>query len=212
MKKIGKVLKSRLVVVGFAILLQILWWILFMGRLTSYSVFINSFFRLLSIGILLYLIRKDENSAYKIAWIILVMGVPLFGGVLYLLVGNKKPGKRLAVKMAAVKTEMKDAMAQNQWILKEIQDQDPSAAGNVRYIGEFGAYPVWKNTKVTYYPVGEEKYRGYLFSHRRRDVCFYAGGSEKGRTLYLSGVFYYSGRIDVGLDPGDSGTEGERRG
>ena len=81
MKKIGKVLKSRLVVVGFAILLQILWWILFMGRLTSYSVFINSFFRLLSIGILLYLIRKDENSAYKIAWIILVMGVPLFGGV-----------------------------------------------------------------------------------------------------------------------------------
>ncbi len=162
MKKIGKVLKSRLVVVGFAILLQILWWILFMGRLTSYSVFINSFFRLLSIGILLYLIRKDENSAYKIAWIILVMGVPLFGGVLYLLVGNKKPGKRLAVKMAAVKTEMKDAMAQNQWILKEIQAQDPAVAGNVYYIGESGPYPVWKNTGVIYFPTGEEMFASML--------------------------------------------------
>lgn len=162
MKKIGKVLKSRLVVVGFAILLQILWWILFMGRLTSYSVFINSFFRLLSIGILLYLIRKDENSAYKIAWIILVMGVPLFGGVLYLLVGNKKPGKRLAVKMAAVKTEMKDAMAQNQWILKEIQAQDPAVAGNVYYIGESGPYPVWKNTRVIYFPTGEEMFASML--------------------------------------------------
>ena len=104
----------------------------------------NTLFRLISIGILLYLIRKDENSAYKIAWIILVMGVPLFGGILYLMIGNKKPGKRLAVKMAAVKREMEEAMSQNQWILKEIQAQDPAVAGNVHYIGEYGVYPVWK--------------------------------------------------------------------
>ena len=75
-KKISKVFKSRLVLVGLAILLQMLWWVVFMGRLTSYSIFFNTLFRLISIGILLYLIRKDENSAYKIAWIILVMGVP----------------------------------------------------------------------------------------------------------------------------------------
>ena len=34
MKRIGKILKSRLVVVGLAILLQVLWWALFLGRLT----------------------------------------------------------------------------------------------------------------------------------------------------------------------------------
>ena len=61
MKKISKLLKSRLVLVGLAILLQMLWWALFVGRLTSYSVFINTFFSLVSIGILLYLIRKDDN-------------------------------------------------------------------------------------------------------------------------------------------------------
>ncbi len=156
MKRIGKILKSRLVVVGLAILLQVLWWALFLGRLTRYSVFINALFQIVSIGILLYLIRKDENSAYKIAWIILVMGIPLFGGILYVMIGNKKPGKRLAVKMAAVKAEMKESMEQNQWILKEIQAQDPTAAGNIRYIGEFGPYPVWKNTEITYFPLGEE--------------------------------------------------------
>ncbi|MDE7319595.1 MAG: cardiolipin synthase [Lachnospiraceae bacterium] len=162
MKRISKLLKSRLVVVGLAILLQALWWALFVGRLTQYSVFINALFRFVSIGILLYLIRKDENSAYKIAWMILIMGVPLFGGILYVMIGNKKPGKRLAVKMAAVKAEMKDSMAQNQWILKEIQAQDPTAAGNIRYIGEFGPYPVWKNTEVTYYPLGEQMFAAML--------------------------------------------------
>lgn len=162
MRRISKILKSRLVVVGLAILLQALWWALFVGRLTQYSVFINALFRFVSIGILLYLIRKDENSAYKIAWMILIMGIPLFGGILYVMIGNKKPGKRLAVKMAAVKAEMKDSMAQNQWILKEIQAQDPTAAGNIRYIGEFGPYPVWKNTEVTYYPLGEQMFSAML--------------------------------------------------
>ena len=169
MTGIGKILKSRLVLVGVAILLQILWWVLFMGRLTSYSVFLNALFRVVSLGILLYLILKDENSSYEIAWIILVMGVPLFGGILYLLIGNKKPGKRLAVRMAAVKEEMGGAMAQNQWILKEIQAQDPSAAGNIRYIGEFGPYPVWKNTEVTYYPLGEEMFAAMLEDLRKAE-------------------------------------------
>ncbi len=169
MKKLFRLFKSRLVLVGLAILLQVLWWALFMSRLTSYSVFFNVFFQLISIGILLYLIRKDENSAYKIAWIILVMGVPLFGGVLYLMVGNKKPSKRLAVKMAAVKMEMKEALSQNQWILKEIRAQDPAVAGNLHYIGEFGAYPVWKNTEVSYFSVGEQMFASMLEDLRKAE-------------------------------------------
>lgn len=158
MKKLFKVFKSRLVLVGTALLLQIFWWLLFLGRLTSYSVFINGFFRVVSILILLYLIRKDENSSYKIAWIIVVMGFPLFGGVLYLMIGNKKPSKRLAVRMALVKEEMRQTMSQNEWVLHEIDAQDSSVAGNVRYIGTYGPYPVWKNTKVTYYPLGEDMF------------------------------------------------------
>ena len=117
MKKLFKLLKRRIVLVGAALLLQIFWWLLFLGRLTSYSVFINGFFQIISILILLYLIRKDENSSYKIAWIIVVMGFPLFGGVLYFMIGNKKPSKRLAVRMALVKEEMEQTMSQNEWVL-----------------------------------------------------------------------------------------------
>lgn len=162
MKKLFKVLKSRIVLVGTALLLQVFWWLLFLGRLTSYSVFINGFFQVVSILILLYLIRKDENSSYKIAWIIVVMGFPLFGGVLYLMIGNKKPSKRLAVRMALVKEEMGQTMSQNEWVLHEIEAQDPSVAGNVRYIGAYGPYPVWKNTKITYYPLGEDMFAAML--------------------------------------------------
>ena len=162
MKRIGRILTSRLVLVGLAIILQLAWFFFFMERLTSYSVFINGFFRVASIFVLLYLIRKDESSAYKIAWIILVMGLPLFGGILYLLIGNKKPSKNLAVHMAEVKGEMSEELVQNEQILKEIEEHAPDVAGNIRYLGEYGPYPVWKNTQVKYYPVGEAMFADML--------------------------------------------------
>lgn len=65
MAKLFKVLKSRTVLVGLAILIQAAWYILFLRQLTSYSVFINGFFRILSVVIVLYLIRKDENSPIR---------------------------------------------------------------------------------------------------------------------------------------------------
>ena len=44
---------------------------------------------------MLYLVRKDENSAYKIGWIVLIGLLPLLGGALYLAFGNKAPAKYL---------------------------------------------------------------------------------------------------------------------
>ncbi len=162
MRKILKVFTSRVVVVGLALLVQLAWYLLFLQRLASYSIFINGFFRILSVIILLYLIRKDENSAYKIAWIILIMLIPLLGGVLYVMMGNKKPAKKLAEKLAAVKDSMAGAMKQNEEILKEIEERDDRIAGNIRYIGNYGAYPVWKNTTVEYFPVGEKMFDAML--------------------------------------------------
>lgn len=66
MRKLLKIFTSRVVVVGLALLVQLSWYLLFLNRLANYSIVVNGFFRVLSVIILLYLIRKDENSAYKI--------------------------------------------------------------------------------------------------------------------------------------------------
>ena len=162
MRKLLKIFTSRVVVVGLALLVQLSWYLLFLNRLANYSIVVNGFFRVLSVIILLYLIRKDENSAYKIAWMILIMMIPLLGGILYVMIGNKKPGKKLAAKMAVVKDSMTDALKQNEDILQEIEEQDARVAGNIRYIGNYGPYPAWKNTTVEYFPVGEKMFDAML--------------------------------------------------
>ena len=46
-----------------------------------------------------HLVRKDENSAYKVGWIALIGLLPLLGGALYLAFGNKRPSRRLRSKI-----------------------------------------------------------------------------------------------------------------
>lgn len=153
---------NRLLVVGLAILLQVVWYMSFLNWLTGYSARINACFRLLSLLVFLYLIKKDENSVYKLAWITLVMALPLFGGVLYLAIGNKKPSKHLSRKMVAVEEELKPLKAQNEEVLQELEEQDEGAASIARYIGNFGSYPIWKNTDVRYFPLGEQMFQVML--------------------------------------------------
>ena len=43
--------------------------------------------------------RKDEDSSYKIIWIVLIGLLPLLGGALYLAFGNKAPAKYLRERM-----------------------------------------------------------------------------------------------------------------
>ena len=56
-------------------------------------VWVNGLLNALSLLIILYLVRKDENSAYKVGWIALIGILPLLGGALYLAFGNKRPSQ-----------------------------------------------------------------------------------------------------------------------
>ena len=50
----------------------------------------------------LYVLSLPENPAYKMAWIILILGVPVFGLILYLLFGGSRLSKRLRRKMGVI--------------------------------------------------------------------------------------------------------------
>ena len=42
-----------------------------------------------------YIINKNENPTYKLAWVLLIMAFPVFGGLIYLLFGGQKVPKEL---------------------------------------------------------------------------------------------------------------------
>ena len=93
---------NRVTITVVLVALQVLWLLWAFWSFTAGRVWLNGALKALSILIVLYLVRKDENSAYKIGWIVLIGLLPLLGGALYLAFGNKAPAKHLRERMQKV--------------------------------------------------------------------------------------------------------------
>lgn len=158
MKKQLKMIVNRIVITVLLLLIQIGWFILFLFKLTDYSASIGALFSILSLLMVMYVISKDDNAAYKIAWIILIMTLPLFGGMFYICFGNKKPSKYLRHKMSEQHKHMKKMLPKNEDILKKLKEENPRVASTSVYLTKESDYPIYHNSYTKYYSVGEEMY------------------------------------------------------
>ena len=70
-------------VAGLLLLLQAVWLGVFFWKLAAYSVWLNAAFTLLSLLIVLHILYHDDVSGFKIGWIILILQLPVMGGLLY---------------------------------------------------------------------------------------------------------------------------------
>ena len=105
--KILKVLLRRLVIVGVVIVLQIAWLIWLAQVIGEHSKFIEWGLQLVSVAVVIYIVNKEENPAYKLAWTIPILIFPIFGGLLYLTLGNKKPAKKLRLELETAKAALR---------------------------------------------------------------------------------------------------------
>ena len=63
LKKLISMLTSRVVIIGFLIVLQLVWFVILFLRLTQYATWINITFVGLSLAIELYIINKSGNPS-----------------------------------------------------------------------------------------------------------------------------------------------------
>ena len=152
---------NRITVTVVLVALQLAWlaWVFFALPTGTARVWVTGVLNGLSLLIILYLVRKDENSAYKVGWIALIGLLPLLGGALYLAFGNKRPSRRLRSKMQAVeqahRTDRAQQPGQTAWLCDENR-------GVSRYLTQYGCYPAWQNTTARYFSCGEAMYPALL--------------------------------------------------
>jgi cardiolipin synthase len=116
----------------------------------------------ISIVAVIYLINKDDNPSYKLAWVILILLFPIFGGAFYLYMGNKRPSRKLHKILDQEEKDTAYLLLQDEQIMKEIRETDRMSEGQSRYIRDCAGFPVWKHSKTTYFSSGEECYEVIL--------------------------------------------------
>ncbi len=91
---------NRITITVVLVALQVAWVLWAFFSLTTGRVWVNVGLQLLSLLMMLYLVRKDENSAYKIGWIALMGVLPAAGRGAVPLLWQQAPGQAAAQQAA----------------------------------------------------------------------------------------------------------------
>ncbi len=169
LSRILNFISKRVVIVGIIILAQIIWGISLLTKLTEYSNEVNLVLAVLSFLVVLYIINKDDNPAYKLAWIIPILSFPLFGGFLYMLFGDKRPTKKMRIQMDKASARISSFSISDDTLLEEVQKEDKTAYGQMKYINDYAHFPAYRNTESCYYTSGEECYPVLLAELRKAE-------------------------------------------
>lgn len=110
----------------------------------------------------LYLLNSSMDPTAKITWLVVVMLLPVFGALLFLYTQKNIGHRALRDHYAQLNKETEKSLTQNPETEKALRQSDPGAAALARYVGRSGCYPVYDHTSVTYFPLGEDKFKEML--------------------------------------------------
>lgn len=158
MKKILQTLFHRGVIAILLIVVQAAILLTMIVKFSNYFVYFYGICLLLSLCVALYIINNKSNPAYKIAWIIPVVTMPLFGGLLYLMFGGNRLSNRTKKKMQQVTSDFIKSVDQTSPLLDEMNKLSPDAANQSRYIQKYAGSPPYQGTSVEYLKLGEVKF------------------------------------------------------
>lgn len=159
-KFLSKIFSGRSLVL-FLLFVEVLGFILLFTFVGEYFAEIRAATSILSIILVPFIFNSKSNSAYKIAWLCLIAVFPSFGSICYILFANKKYTKRDKKKLRPTYVALKVANSNKESgnvldKINQIEDSDAYYFG--KYLNDYANNGIFTNTKVTYFPNGEDAF------------------------------------------------------
>ncbi len=158
MKKIFNLLFHRVVIVGVLILIQFALLFLMIARFNDYFIVFYGISILISMAMVIYIVSSPINPAYKIAWLIPILLIPVFGILLYLLFGRNGLTKKEAAKLKEISQGLQQVSPDTMIPTDELSSLCEDAGIQSSYIRDWAHWSLYKNTSTEYLPMGEAKF------------------------------------------------------
>lgn len=143
----------RGVTVGIAFLLQIVTMVLLSLYLIKGFFVVYLLLEVISVITVFALVNNAES--YKLSWILIILLLPVSGLFLYFMWGRKRKNAKDYRIFRETEEDTAKYLVQNEEVAEDISKQHPNKVQISRYLRKKG-FPIYNNTQVTYYPVGEE--------------------------------------------------------
>lgn len=115
-----------------------------------------------TVFMVLYLLNSPMDPTAKITWLVVVMLLPVSGALLFLYTQKNIGHRALRNRYAELNAGPAGPLVQSAETEQALRQADRGAAALARYVRRSGFYPVYGHTAVTYFPLGEDKFREML--------------------------------------------------
>lgn len=158
MKKLKKLIFSRVFVVGVLILMQLLMILSMTIEFTKYFIVYYAVMFVLAFVFVLKIINTNQNMAYKLAWIVVVFIFPAFGVALYMIFSGNRLSNRSIKKMRFMEGISSAVLGKGENVVAELAEDDKNAEKQAKYIRNVAKYPPYRNGRLDYFKTGEEAF------------------------------------------------------
>lgn len=165
----SKMLRRVLTVIPAAAV-QALWILLLVKWLSPYAAYITLALSVAAVLLVLFIIIKRDETAYKILWLLVILTVPVAGALLYLLFGNRRTARPLRKHLRRVQEAGQPAPLPCGGTPFEGEKRMEQT---VRWLEHKTGYPLMRAEDVRYYPLGDAMYPDMLTDLRAAKKTIY---------------------------------------
>ncbi len=158
-KGILRLLFSRVGIMAILLLTQIVLIYYIFEQLRDYSPYYIYFSTAFSAAMVFVVINSSMDSTARLTWMFLIMLAPAFGAPLYAYTQMEVGHRRLRREVVSLTKISREMLKQDPVVLERLKKESPDTAALAHYIGLTGNYPVYQRTSVTFFPMGEDKFR-----------------------------------------------------
>lgn len=140
---------KRFILVGISLILELTFIVVTVNNFSNSFAWVDSLIRFAAFIFAIYIYSLPKTSAIKTPWVILMLLLPVFGVVLYLLVGLSGSTRNKRDRFAFLEQEIMPHLNSNEEVINNIDDKDVSNIS--KYLLNYSGYPIYNNSDVTYY-------------------------------------------------------------
>lgn len=168
-KGILSVVFGRTALILALLLLQIGVMISMVTVLKDYRTYMDVVLMILRVIVVIYVINEKGNPAFTMTWILLMMVFPVFGTLFYIYVKSELGSRALAKQLSRRKLETHRYMQQDQSVIRDLKLSKSADVSLAHYMKYQLGFPIYRNTKVTYFPSGDKKFHQMVWELQKAE-------------------------------------------
>lgn len=161
-KGLFRIVFSRMGIILFLLLIQFGIFFMVPGYLGDYTKYMYGIMTVLGVVVVIYIINEKGNPAFKMTWILFVVGFPFVGTLFYIFTKIQPETRFMKQRYSALKIEAGPYMRQRKDVVDAIWASKSANANLSHYLSRYLGFPTYRNTSVKYFPLGEDKFEAMV--------------------------------------------------